>query len=323
MIITIPAIPPCVFRWVLGLIALCVLLVPAGTAQDPTAPEIDFRAEVKDDLGPQGLLSPEAEIANVFLIAEIGCPTPPPLTFTLVEFEVVETAPFARAVLNPSQLSFETDPADCADPDFREEVTSVLQLDVTRDAPAFRPFSTAVAMTVNSGDDAYGPYEVRFDLEPDFLPLTMVAPAQYFQKRPPGAPFEFPVTLTNLGNGAVGVKFDLSQPNRNKLENLIPPGETHLESRAQDGPDAAHQATVSISGETPRADGYVNTIYSFIAKASTRSAERAAGATDEISLTLSIQVQGGGLPSAPGVPWAAVVAAFAVGAGLARRPKPS
>lgn len=310
------------FRRVPGLIALGALLVPTGAAQDPTAPEIDFRAEVRD-LGPEGLLSPEAELASVSLIAEIGCPTPPPLSETLVEFEIVETAPFARAVLNPSRLSFETDPGDCADPDFREEVTSVLQLDVTRDAPAFRPFSTAVAMTVTSGDDAYGPYEVRFDLEPDFLPLTMVAPAQYFQKVPPGASFEFPITLTNLGNGAVGVKFDLSQPNRNKLESLIPPRETHLESRAQDGADAAHTAAVSILGEAPRADGYMNAIYSFHAKVSTRSAERLARATDESAVTLSIPVQGGGLAAAPGVSWAVVVATIAFGAGLARRPKPS
>lgn len=286
-----------------ALVVLAAISMPAAAQTGSTTVTVTMTAK---DLGPEGRLAPEAELANIDVEATVKLSTVGGecVGQMQVKFTSISPPAYASVVLNPAQATeqFATTSVASAPGQTQEQtkiVKTTLQISTTRDAPAFKDdtyrvkadvtFPTTTGGCTMTGNSAEGQVAIKND----YLPLTQVAPGVYFQKSGQNKKVIFPIDVTNLGNGPTRIKVEVTQPNKNKLDSIIPPAELHLESRAQKGPSALFRQPTRIEAQTPHANGYTNSIYSFNVKfisAFDGAGQNTAG--DETSVTLSVQVQG-------------------------------
>lgn len=312
------------FRPGLGLLVLVVLTMPVASAQQPsTAPPAELT--VKEDLQlPNGRLLPETGEARVRVALSIGCGFPPSTKDAVVRFTVKSTASYASAIALPLEATYKLVPERCVQENYREVVEAEVIVTTMRDAPAMAKFPTTVAATIHDENGEYGPYEAEFILRNDFIPLTMLSPAQLYIKAAPGTKVVFPVEAQNLGNGPVLVTSEAMQPNKNKLPSVNPGSEFHLDSRAQKGAAAVYKRTFNVEAVTPTSSGYMNAIYQFNVRFVSTYDGDAPGQlmTDEQTIAFAVQVQGGLGGGAPAVSPLALLGALVVLALLFRRRAP-
>ncbi len=303
------------FRAGLALLALVLLTVPVAVAQQPsTAPPAELTV-IEDDKLPNGRLIPETGAANVRVALSIGCGVPPSVKDAVVRFSVKSTAAYASAIALPVEATYKLAPERCVQETYREVVEAQVIVTTTRNAPAMATFPTIVTATIHDENGEYGPYEAEFILKNEYLPLTLLNPAQLYIKAEPGTKIVFPVELQNLGNGPTLVTAEAMQPNKNKLPSINPGVPVHLESRTK-GASALFKRTVNVEAMTPTSSGYMNAIYQFNVKWSSVYDGNATGslATDEQTIAFAVQVQGGLGGAAPAL--TPLMVLFALGATL-------
>jgi hypothetical protein len=167
-----------------------------------------------------------------------------------------------------------------------------------------------------TGTVTYGPYPASVNFTPAYLPLVQIAPAQYFQKVRPGQAFDFPIGVSNLGNGPSRITFSVRTVNQYPATVKAPDALT-LASRHELG--QPFRSDVHVTGRVPPATGYVNYISSFEVHVDSRTTDARGGATDSSAVTLSMQVQGTGAGGSPGPSFLLSIAALAILVPLIRR----
>ncbi|HEX9817181.1 MAG TPA: hypothetical protein VGB18_09395 [Candidatus Thermoplasmatota archaeon] len=307
------------FRLAWLALVLCALL-PSAEAQPSSDPPVAVVAEPDASL-PNGRLVPETGQARVRILVDVGCALPPHVGESEVTFKVDTTVGYASVILSPGSTKFEIPPEACTNPDYRHTVETSAIVTTTRQAPALQSFASTVSATIQAESARYGPYPVSFELVNEFLPLTLLNPHQLYQKAAPGKTIVFPVEAQNLGNGPVRVTVEATQPNKNKLDVVDPGPVIHLESRTGRGAQAQFKKIQEIRVETPPSTGYVNAIYQFNVKYSSVYDGNATGAlaTDEQTISLAVQVQGGLGGAAPGVASGGILLALSAALLLRRR----
>ena len=303
------------------------LVVPISSAQNPIPRPVALAQKPPANLGTDGLLDPESDLAEVPLVALVGCSAhDATVKKFLARFEVKEKPKFASAIVTPLQKDFQLDPAKCADANYRVDVEAKLLVTATREAPGLRAFPVQTSVVVEEyyqqgGMAALPPAFAVSNLTVGYLPLVTVEPGAYFQKTSPGSTVRFPVGLTNLGNALTIVKFSIIPLGKNRLANVTAPAALELESRAQTL-DAEHQKSVEVVATAPSQGLYTNSIYSFQLETNAESTDPRGVAHDQTMVTLSIQVQGtGGSSPAPSV-LLGLLAAIAVAVLRKRRSAP-
>lgn len=301
------------FRLVVGAFVI-LLVIPVGAAQPPSTDPSTKLAATDDPSLPNGRLMPDTGVARVQLSLEIGCGAPPSVGEATVNFNVRTTAPFATVVLNPSQAKYRIPTERCADMAYREVVLAEAIVTTSRSAPAMASFVTVIEAMIEDSNGAYGPVDAEFTLVNEFFPLTVINPHALFVKTAPGSVVQFPFELQNLGNGPVVVEFDVAQPNKNKLDSVTVGPPIHLESRVQKGAAALFKQRGEVEIRAPNAAGYVNSIYQFNVKFSSRydGAIEGNAATDKQAISFAVQVQGGLGGAVPAVSPLAFLGALAV-----------
>jgi len=315
------------------LISFLAIFVPPAVAQSGQA-----RVEISPkgspvDIGDDNRLDPEAELAKVTWDVKVTFPGVPggcTSSYT-VKYETAAKPTYSTVVLSPgahagtvgaTQGAVYTSQTTESTKVFNPSMT----ISITREAPAFKDEEYKLKATVEfptntngcslTGDNAVGSASIKND----YLALTNVVPSQYFQKAGQNKKVIFPIDVFNIGNGPSRVKVDIIPLGKNRLDSVIPPAELRLESRAQKGASALFKAPTRIEAQTPHSNGYTNSIYSFQAKFST--SYDGAGentATDETSVTLSVQVQGVYVPGFDSVGMLAALGIALAGMGVLRR----
>jgi hypothetical protein len=197
----------------------------------------------------------------------------------------------------------------------------------TRKAPAFQTGEyviSAVAkpsVSTNGGCNVAnsGEFKVSNNIVNDYFPIMEYQPSKYIQKTGQNKDVLFTVKASNFGNGDTKVTAVYSPISKNKLDAVIPPAQTTLESKAAVGEKALFSKDVQVSGRTPHSNGYTNSIYTFSIAFTAGSVQAGSDTKDEQTLTLSVQVQG---VYVPGFDPAGAIAALGVAVlllGFARR----
>ncbi|MBI2077686.1 MAG: hypothetical protein HYT80_04845 [Euryarchaeota archaeon] len=299
-----------------------VLLAPSALAQ-ASPPRVDFEGASRETP-----LRPETEFVEFTLKARVGC-TQADYSYqatTVVRFEVVTNASsvVVQPGVEPATRTLTFSPSECtSSPDFVKEATTHFTATLSRDAPAFEVQRVQVLVHVEKPDlpqgrKVYGPYSANVSFFADYIALTSITPATYFQKAGENDKVVFPFDMMNLGNGNSRVRTEVIPLGRNRLDSIIPPAETRLESKAARGTSALFKLTSRIEATTPSAAG----TYSFQAKFVTvfEGSSEFETQTDETVVVFVVQVGEGSFREAPAPPM--VLALAVLGAMVLWRRRP-
>lgn len=317
------------------LISFLAIFVPSAAAQSGAVVVIvDMKSPT--NLGEDNRLDPESELGEIPVTVTLKFP-PTPGGCTSQWFAKIEQAGkpgYASAVVSPPQQSGNI--GSTAGPVYgaqQAEASVTLPpikmiISVTRDAPAFKDEEYKLKVTVtlpqntNGCSITSGEGTGAITVKNDYLPLTNVVPAQYFQKAGQNKKVIFPIDVFNIGNGPSRVKVDIIPLGKNRLDSVIPPAELRLESRSVKGASALFKSATKIEAQTPHSNGYTNSIYSFQTKFTTAyDGPGENTAQDETTVTLSVQVQGVYVPGFDSVSMVVALGIALLGFGAYRRRK--
>lgn len=293
-------------------------IVPSGAAQTTTA-QITITAAGTSKF--DGRLVPESGSADIEYRFTVAVPdTAPgasaaacPTANVVVSFTNPKKPDYASVTLSPGSaiVTFDTTTRT-------KEVKTTLHITTSRSAKAFIADTYTVAATAASGASGctYGPVTTAVPQEAsitnDYVPIMEYSPARYIVKTGQNKEVIFPIDITNFGNYQTKVTTTVAQPNKNKLDAVIAPSLTTLNSDLFSKTDV--KKTINIAARTPHSNGYTNQLYQFNAQfvaTATATGEKITSDTQNISL--SVQVQG---VYVPGFDFVALVGALGVSLGL-------
>lgn len=282
--------------------AVFVMMAPTAAAQGG-----NIGVSVKNIRIDNPLLTPEVGITTVTadihleFPAASGCSAP-------ITMEYRGSGPsYASIVMSPATESFtfrsqEDSGHPFVSPASETQVREGIKMTITttRDAPAFQSVqyifkATAKPSTSQSCNFNQGTSDQPVTVQNDYFPLIQANAKQTLLKSGQNAQVQFPVDVTNFGNGQTRVSVETSYLSKDQLASLVPPSPFVVDSKAQQGPSARDTFTAFIQARTPHSNGYTNSIYSFSADFSGEYAgAKPPGEpkTDEQTVTLSLQVQG-------------------------------
>lgn len=289
------------------LFSVLVVFVPSAAAQTGNTLAIEVQI-VSDQNLPNGRLLPETGQASnkVKVAVTYQAATVCIITVTL-NYKASASPAYSTVIFNPpsQSITFSNSagggqPVAAATP-VRIQAPDVEMIITTkRDAPAFEDGRYEVQVDAQGGqaqggcNAATASNKGATTVKNDYLPLTVINPAQLFVKSGQNKKVVFPVEVQNIGNGPTRIKVEATQPNKNKLDAINVGAEIRLESRAGRGAAALFKQTRNVEVQTPHSNGYTNSIYQFNVKYSSSFDGAAAGtlATDEQTIAMAVQVQG-------------------------------
>jgi len=281
--------------------------IPTASAQQEGFLSVSLAAgypKYDDSQLNNGRLQPEASKLDVKLQFEVKFPPTVgvcPLGTVTLQFTPTNPDWGKGSVVVPStvtkQQSQQQQQAGTID-NFETTLTIV----TTRKAPAFqtdqykvtvKSFPSGGAAT-GCNAKAAGDFVVPVTVTNDYLPIMEYQPARYSLKTGQNKDILFSVKMTNFGNGDTKVTASPAVwAGKNKLESVIPPSQTTLESKSVSGEKALFSKDVVISAKTPHSNGYTNSIYTFSMSFDATAVQTGQNiAKDTQALTLSVQVQG-------------------------------
>lgn len=308
------------------LASMLIAFAPSATAQTAQKANVDCtKVEDKGGVLKAGRLTPESALYQ----AELTCTVKLPPTTSICPASTVTTTftknkaePYAILSPSPTVVSQTIPPSGGvgASEVPLSSVKSTITIVINRKAPAFvtgeyivHVVSTPAASTTSGCNIAPSePFPVTINIVNDYFPIMEYQPAKYSMKTGQNKDVVFSVKVTNFGNGDTKVT---AAPaiwvSKSKLESVIPPSQTTLESKAISGEKALFSKDVVISAKTPHSNGYTNSIYTFSMAFSATAVQTGQDiAKDDQSLTLSVQVQG---VYVPGFDAASMIGALGVG----------
>lgn len=295
-----------------GVVLSLLLLVPDVDAQGNAIPPptIEFEDQMATDAGPDGRVAPGTETATGSVTIRVGCSLADASGDpTNLEFDLIESDPYAIVSLSPRQTVAAFTAPECADRTYMESFAFNVTLSFTREAPAFADSMVRVAVTVHKPEvpgqnTTYGPFEMEGAFRPDFLADVAYAPSATVLKTGVNKQVAFPVRMQNLGNGQARIQTTItSSPDG---ITVTPPPEVRLDSKVSSGAAAKDTEIVAIMALT-RASG----THCFDVLFTASSVVPGPEINQTVPMTLCIKVTGGPL-AGPGVPSFALFALVAL-----------
>lgn len=286
---------------ILFALGTALALAPEAAAQG-VALQIQPAAQGAVNSKISGRLAPETGQGQVDFKFTVSIPNTSgyspavcPLATITVNFEIVKAPDYASTTLSPKSTTVQLGPNSQASAD----VTTTLIVVVSRKAPAFQSDTYTVQATANgasaatSGCTVTGTPQAKSDtqVKNDYLPILEYVPAKYIQKTGQNKDVLFPIHVTNFGNGQTRVTTTVTQPNKNKLDSLLPPSVTTLNTILDTKTDVSKDMVVT--GRTPHANGYTNQLYTFTVSFEATAVQAGDNILkDTQQISLSVQVQG-------------------------------
>ncbi len=244
-------------RVVLPLATLLLVSLPLAAAQPyPSPPYVEVHAPADPVL-----IMPETDTAVLPLEVVIECYpwsySPDP---THVSMGIPQPPAHVSVQLSPIATSYADDPHDCLNP--ATPSIRVIPFDamvqVSRDAPAFHDYRIEFEVTLQRGDQTYGPYDAAAFVRPDYLPAITAVPVHSSIVLGPGEQGRMPVEVTNHGNGDTRIDMEVQPTSAHELAAALDPPPFVLESEAVHGPEAKTIKQVYIIVRTPTGVGSGN-----------------------------------------------------------------
>lgn len=273
-----------------ALVVLLVLLAPPALAQQPFTASVDAPT------------APQRPLANVSLNATLVVPC------RLVNVTgsdgslALQKAP-AWLAMEPTPTRFRV-PGPCVGDATNATVPFVVR--IQPDAAAFASARAELVVALG-GETTLAP----FALVADYFVILDVSPERTVAQASPQSTIEFPITVTNRGNGLTRVTFETDLPPAGWVA-LAPPTLT-LPARQSGN---ASDATVHFVVQTPHGFGSHNDKANFTLRVHASSALGVESDADDATLTFTAVGQGFDTP-APALPL--VVLALVAAALVARR----
>lgn len=307
---------------------LLLLLVPiAGAQQVPAEPEV----QVKTPSEP-AVAMPETEFVVIPFLVEVRC-TPADFSQETTRVEaVVERAPgYALVAVNPPVESYADDPAECLNP-ATDTVTVIpyeMTVKLTRDAPAFEDIDIELNLTLQRGDQVFGPYNATIRVTPDYLAGIEAVPVHSAIRLAANQQGKIPVEVTTLANGDTRIQSEIRPTSPHGLAAAIAPPPFILESTAVHGAGAHDTKMVYVVVRTPSGVGSGDH-FTFDLVLTGVFAAGGANHSDQVVVELAV-VRGApddpieaydALAPGPGVAWVAVALFLGLGLRLRGRTVP-
>lgn len=281
---------------------LLLVSLPVATAQPYPSPPV-VRIDTEAD---PVLVMPETATAVIPIDVLIECY---PWSYTTDPMHVSVGVPHPPANVSvqfsPTTVSYADDPDDCLNP--ATHSVRVIPFDaavqVSRDAPAFHDHRIDFDVTLQRGNQTYGPYEGFFFVRPDYLPAITAVPVHSSIVLGPGERGRMPVEVTNRGNGDTRIDMEIQPTSPHELAVALDPPPFVLESQAVHGPGAKTIKQVPIMVRTPTGVGSGNH-FTFDVVATGTYAGTGTDASDTATVELAVWI---GAPDDPIEAYDAVV----------------
>lgn len=304
---------------VAALVLMAVLVfAPNATAQAGAQLTVTSEGATPNVPGKSGRLAPETQTATIVFAFKVSIPDTGgagvaacPTANIVVTFEPTRPGDWSTITLSSYSKVVTLTPQEPT-----ANVDTEMSITTTRKARAFVSDTYEVKASA-----AAGPSGCTFTpsakvpntafIQNDYIPILEYSPAKYIQKTGQNKEVLFPIEITNFGNAQTKVATSVDQPNKNKLDAVLPPSVTTLNTDLESKTDV--KKTIVIAARTPSSNGYTNTLYSFFVNfAGTATTPGPEIATDNQQITLSVQVQG---VYVPGFDFTSLIGALGIGLG--------
>lgn len=241
-----------------ALVALAFLatIAPPAAAQAPTNAQSTLALEITPFEAPIRPLSGlgQAQLKIKYGYVSAGATA---LTATKVTLSVAEAPSWAVITISPSTVLVPIkQPQGAAATVDADPQTAIVYVATTADAPAFTPANIKIKASAAANQPiAAADADVSSLVQADYFSVIDVQVQQPIRIVRPQTAVDFPVTITNFGNGNSKVAFELVNEPSGGLQVPIPQPVT-LEARQTGG--KVTQQTVSFSISTPFKNGYMN-----------------------------------------------------------------
>ncbi len=276
--------------------AFIILNVPAALAQDA----FEIRVSIAPFASP---LAPLQEAPMTSFTLDVPCVAPgSDPTSSKVDVKVDQFPAWATATVSPTE--FPLDPMTCRAGRITFEGT--LTVAANDQAPAFTPTPLTIAATLaNANPPIRG--EGTVAVTAGYFSVLDIQLAETIKTTAPDTDVEFPLTLTNLGNGKTRVTFEIVEIG-NTLTGQAP-SPIELQSKQQGGTQTS--ATVLLQLHTRAAKGYANEVSVANYRITSALAEDPTMKGDEAMVSVLVTTKGLGTPG-PGLALLTLAAAAAV-----------
>lgn len=179
------------------------------------------------------------------------------LTATRITLSVAEAPSWAVVTISPSTILIPIQsPSGPSNTIQATQQTAIVYVATTADAPAFTPANLKIKADAAANQPiAATTGDVQSLVQADFFSVIDVQVAQPIRIVRPQTAVEFPITVSNFGNGNSKVAFELVGEPSGGLQVPIPQPIT-LEARQTGG--KLTQQTVGFNIQTPFKNGYMN-----------------------------------------------------------------
>ena len=178
-------------------------------------------------------------------------------------------------------------------------------------APAFQSDTIEITATVTPSSPGATPKSAAqtVPVQADYFSILDVQLAQAIQQDRPQSTVTFPVKITNLGNGATKVNFDIApEGNPQRLAALIP-GPVTLQSKQAGGNQISAEIPLQI--QLPHKNGYMNEAGTVTYKITSNYALDSKLKGDETTLAVLVTTKGFYVPGPSGILLVGVLAVLA------------
>lgn len=252
----------------LAAFAFMLLLGPTAAAQTQQTGRLDMALDrFNDDPNLAGnRIVPETGVAKIkvdaVLLANLNglgsCSTPVQIDFS------VRGPTYATASMVPQTRTIIVDGTNSQGASKSIPVSSVLEISVNRDAPAFADGLYEVSMQARSQTSTFGSScdlgqsriaTATYRLKNEFQPRTLVETSTLSYRSSPNDKLVIPITITNLGNGPAKTTVQVEPSSSGAFSSVNGGTPLRLASAETD-----NQGVVRIEATIPASWGYVNRI---------------------------------------------------------------
>ncbi|MBW3581482.1 MAG: hypothetical protein KY455_00130 [Euryarchaeota archaeon] len=194
-----------------------------------------------------------------------------------------------------AQVSLDKTTAFAAVSDSAQEKSVELPVTVsvafTQAAPAFEQVNIKVTATPGDGTcvKKAAPTTVEIPIKADFYERYQARFEKTIHKTGQNAQIQIPLTVENLGNAGIQIRFKINEKTSDKL-NFAPPGPQIIQSTISGGEN--NKLTIPIDVQTPFKNGYENRRDQLILDIEGNAADESTIALTSLQLTAVIQTQG-------------------------------
>lgn len=159
-------------------------------------------------------------------------------------------------------------------------------------APAFQSDTIEITATITPSSPGATPKSSAqaVPIQADYFSILDVQLAQAIQQDRPQSTVTFPVKITNLGNGATKVNFDIAPEGNPQGLNVLVPGPITLQSKQAGGNQISAEIPLQI--QLPHKNGYMNEAGSVRYKITSNYALDSKLKGDETTLSVLVTTKG-------------------------------